>query len=270
MGKVSEEARKQYSDKVAEYKKTIEGLLSREKTILDAVSKDPPGAAFMKLSLADDMLNLVSYYLLLNSLSVALLGVKNEDSLNDARKAIYKVIIYIEDIVGNYIDVPYSDYEERLRAIETFDEEKRYALIRKIGFAIKCIEDAYGDNSKWKWSFVEVEGRFATIAKNILDLKLASANMDPSSPLYETMKYHVMLIKKLFQSSADRYREKYELSTLRVDDFKLAISYLCALKRIEMLVGDRDEVEGLKKKIDIWSQKMEGDLKKKEAEKSKI
>lgn len=269
MGKISEEARKQYVDKVAEYKQIIEGLLSREKTILDAVSKDPPGAAYMKLSLADEMLNLCSFYLLLNNLSVNLLGIKNEDSLNEARKTIYKVIIYIEEVVSNFIDCPFSDYEERLKAIETFDAEKRYGLVRKIGFAIKCIEDAYGDNSKWKWSFVEVEARFATIAKNILDLKLASANQDPSAPLYETMKYHVMLIKKLFQQSADRYREKYELSTFRIDDFKLAISYLSALKRIEQLLGDRDEVENLKKKIDIWSTKMETDLKKQEAEKDR-
>jgi hypothetical protein len=269
MGKISEEARKRYSDKVAEYKKTIEAYLQREKTVADAASKVERGGAFMKLQLADDMLNLTSYYLHLNNLSVNLLGVKNEDSLNDARKTIYKVLIYLEEVVTPFIDVPFSDYEAKVEEIADFDSEKRFALIRKIGFTIKTLEDAYGDNSKWKWSFVEVEGRFATVCKNLFNLKTALPNLDPSSPLYEVTYNHFRLIKRLFSQSADRYREKYELSTLRMDDFKLGISYLGALRRIDQLLADREEADQLKKKIDIWNTKMETDAKRFEDERKR-
>ena len=71
-------------------------------------------------------------------------------------------------------------------------------------------------------------------------------------------------IKRLLMQAADRYREKYELSTNRIDDFKQAINYLGALRRIHILLGERDEAETVKKKQDIWSAKLEADQKKKE------
>jgi hypothetical protein len=109
---------------------------------------------------------------------------------------------------------------------------------------------------------VELEGRFATITKNIFDLKNAVANTDPRSPSYEPTVYHLRLIKKLLMQAADRYREKYELSTNRIDDFKQGINFLSALRRIHVLMGDRDEAETVKKKYEIWSAKLEADIKK--------
>jgi hypothetical protein len=64
------------------------------------------------------------------------------------------------------------------------------------------------------------------------------------------------------QKSADRYREKYELSTSRIDDFKLAISYLAALRRLHIILGEPDNAEVVKKKADVWKAKMEADEKK--------
>ena len=53
--------------------------------------------------------------------------------------------------------------------------------MRKMGFTIDSLEDGYGDNSKWKWSFVDLEGRFAATAKNLLNLRTFIAGMDPRS-----------------------------------------------------------------------------------------
>ena len=160
------------------------------------------------------------------------------------------------------MDVPFSEYEERLAEISMLDARRRYALIRKMGLALQLLKDAYGDNTKWKWSFVELEGRFAAAAKNIIDLKSAVSNTDPRSPDYEPTVYHLRLIKKLLVQAADRYREKYELSTNRIDDFKMGINFLNALKRIHNILGDRNESEQIKKKVDIWAAKLEVDLKK--------
>jgi hypothetical protein len=239
-------------------------ILTREKNILTVIQKDPNGIAFKKLVLAEEMLNLASNYIIISNVSQAMLNIKNEEYLNDVRKSLYIAIIYMEDVVTNYIDAPFSDYEEKLIEIESFDAARRYLLIRKIGLAIELMEQAYGDNTKWKWSFVELEARFATVAKNIFDLKNAFTNTDPRSPNYEPTVYHLRLIKKLLLQAADRYREKYELSTSRIDDFKLGISYLASLKRIHILMGEREEAETIKKKQEIWSAKLEADIKKKE------
>jgi hypothetical protein len=114
---------------------------------------------------------------------------------------------------------------------------------------------------------VELEGRFAAVAKNILDLKNAVANTDPRSSNYEPTVYHLRMIKKLLMQAADRYREKYELSTNRIDDFKQGINFLSALRRIHALMGDREEAETVKKKLEIWSAKLETDIKRMETQK---
>lgn len=264
MAKISNEARHLYFEKAKSYRDSADAIILREKNILSVLEKDPNGASFKRLMLADEMLNLASNYLVMSGMSNAMLGVKNEDILNEARKALYKSLIYLEEIVSNLIDVPYSDYEEKLEAIDSFDAQRRYALVRKLGLAIRLVEDAYGDNTKWKWAFVELEARFATVAKNLFDLKNAVANLDPRAADYETTVYHLRTLKKLLMQAADRYREKYELSTNRMDDFKLAIAYLAALRRIHVLLGERDEAEMVKKKADIWATKLEADQKRKD------
>lgn len=261
MGKISIEARKRYFEKINGYKISIDQIFKREQNLLQLISTDEKGADYKRLILADEYLNLVSLYLLMNALSVSLLGVKNEAYLNDARKGCYKSIIVLEEIVTNYVDVPFSEYEEQLKDIEGFDDEKRWQLVCKLGFSIQSVIDGFGDNSKWKWSFVELEGRFATITKNLLNMKVVIAGMDPRVPGYEVRFRHLSLAKKLLQQTADRYRQKYELSTLRIDDFKIAINYLSALRRLHIILGETNDAEIVRKKIEVWKNKMETDLR---------
>jgi hypothetical protein len=261
MGKISNEARQQYFDRIKEYKHTTETILQREKSLLKVVGPDQSGSAYKYLTLADERLNIASYMMLQNALSVSLLGVKNEAFLNDARKSCYQAVIYLEEVVSNYVDAPFSDYSDLLENIEGFADEKRYHLARKIGFTIQSVEDAFGRNSKWRWSFVELEGRYTAVVKNLINFKTFVAGMDPRVDGYESRIGHLDLIQHLLMKSADRYREKYELSTVRIDDFKHAIDFLGALRRIHMLLGEADKAEDIKKKMDVWKAKMETDEK---------
>lgn len=262
MAKISNEAKHRYSERITEYKTAVEKILQEEKSVLDSINGDPEGVSYKKIELSEKMIDLVSYYVLMNSTSAFLLGVKNEAYLNAARKACYKGIIYLEDTLSSYIDAPFSEYEDKLNAIEKYEDAKRLALLKKLGFSIQAVEDGFGENSKWKWAFVELEGRFATIAKNFLDLKTLLASMDPRSPGYEERTGHLNMAKDLLQKAADKYRQKYELSTNRIDDFKLAIQYLSGLRRLHVLLGEADGAQALKKKIEIWRAKMESDSKK--------
>ena len=242
----------------------IQALLKHEQTVLQVIKKDSMGAAFKRLTLVDEMISIASNYIILGGVSQSMLKLRSEEALNDGRKALYKAVIYLEEVVSPLVDAPYSEYEERLTEIATLDAKRRYNLVRKIGLALQLLENAYGDNTKWKWAFVELEGRYAAAAKNIIDLKAAVVNTDPRSPDYEPTVMHLILIKKLLLQAADRYREKYELSTNRIDDFKMGINFLNSLKRIHILLGERDNAEMLRKKAEIWSSKLELDLKKQE------
>jgi len=264
MAKISDEERKKYDLKVASYKATIQAILKREQEVIQLIKKEPQQAALKRLYLVEEMLHLTSNYIIISGVSMSVLKVKNEDALNDARKAMYKSVIYLGDVVSNYIDSPFSDYEEKLLEIASLNAARRFLLARKMGLAVELLENAYGDNTKWKWSFVELEGRYATVVKNLLNLRTAVANIDPRSPDYEPTIYHLRLIKKLLLQSADRYREKYELSTSRIDDFKLGITFLSSLRRLHVIMGERDEAEIIKKKLDIWTVKLEADIRKQE------
>jgi hypothetical protein len=119
------------------------------------------------------------------------------------------------------------------------------------------LENAYGDNTKWRWTFVDIEGKFAAVAKNLLDLKKAQVNTDPSSPDYEPILYHLRYVIQLLGKSADRFRERFELATKRIEDLRLGISFLEALRRIYTLLNDHEELEATKKKIEHWTALME-------------
>jgi hypothetical protein len=251
-----------YFEKIKPYRGIISTILKRERDVIALIRTDPDQAPFNNLELADDMLNLVSCYITLSRMSQAMLKVKNEDALNDGRKTMYKGVIYLENVVTNFVDAPYSEFEEKTALIDSVSAAERFRLIRKTGLALDLLEDAYGDNTKWRWAFVELEGRFAAAAKNILDWKKAVINTDPASADYEPAMYHLRLIKKLLNQTADRYREMYELSTNRSEDYKMGIHFLEALRRVHINLGEREEAEAVKKKLEVWTAKLDGDKKK--------
>jgi hypothetical protein len=261
MGKISERTRSLYFEKIKPYRGNISAILKKEKETLALIRMDPDQASFKNIELAEEMLNLASHYIMLSRMSQSILKVKNEDALHDGRKTLYKSLIYLENAVTNLVDAPYSEFEERIALIADMNAAERLRLIRKMGLALDFLKDAYGDNTKWRWAFVELEGRFATVAKNILDWKKAPTNTDPASPDYEPTMRHLQLVKKLFSQAADRYREMYELSTGRVEDYKMGIYFLEGLRRIHIMLWEREEAELIKKKLGSWSAKLNSDTR---------
>ena len=251
-------------EQINAYRTAIETILKQEQETLVLIRSNSPDAALKRLALADSMLNIASNYIVMDGVVQSVLKVKNEESLNEARKAVYKSIIYLEEIVSNLIDAPYSDYEEKLEDIDSVTPAQRYLLVRKMGLTVELLENAYGDNTKWKWTFVDMEGRYATVAKNIINLRDVVINSDFESEHYEPTVRHLALIKKLLSQAADRYREKYELSTNRIDDFKMGITYLSALRRLCIVTNDPNEAATTKKKLDIWNVKLATDTEKQE------
>lgn len=285
MEKISPEARKRYAEKIREYKQRIDAMQEAGRQAEALVQKmtrevGAPGsgaraespdqaAVFRTISdkryeLAVAFLDLVAYFNLMNALSLSLLGIRNEGYLNEARKCCYRCIIHMEEVVSPYADVPFSQYEQGLESLSGITDRERHDFVRKLGFAIDSVIEGFGANSKWKWSFVELAGRYAVITKNLLNLKTFIARLDPRVEGYSQRLSHMQLAKRLLQQAADRYREKYELSTMRLDDIKQAIVFLGGLKRLHMLLGEVEEAEVVKKKTEIWKSKMEADAKKHE------
>ncbi len=267
MGKITQEQRNRYFEIVKEYRKTIEAGVAKERTLLDLLAKDDSAAAYKRLVLAETALDLSSWYILVSTLSVSMLGIKNEDYLLEGRKTLVRALKYLEDTVTATLDGPYSDYEERLAEIKDFDAASRFKLIRKFGFAIQSLEDAFGENSKYGWSFLEIWGKYGALAKNLVDLRSAVTDLGFDSPIRPIVMGHLAIVKQTLQRCADKYREQYEIYTHKPQDFRQAIVYLSALRRLYMNLGERDEAETTKKKMDVWNAKLEAESKRQEAAK---
>jgi len=262
MAKITDNERILFNKKTTPYRATIEAIIKEEHEAGVLLKGKGPESAVKRIEMADVMVNLASNYLVINGVSQSIQNQKFEDALNDARKAMYKSVIYVEETVSNYVDAPFAEYEKRLWEIESVSPAKRFFLIRKMGLAIQLLAQAYGDKSKWKWGFADLEGRHAVVAKNLLNLKDIMLDLDPRSSNYEPVTFHLILAKKLLSQSADRYREKYELSTGDIEDFKKGITYLSALKRLNILTNARDDAVISQKKLTIWTNKLTADMTK--------
>ena len=263
--KISEEDKTLYLQKKNACQKIMDEIKGKETNLLLMVRDYPEEAPIAHLALANEMLNLTLCQLKIDNISNTHLGTQNEEALAEGRKNIVKSLGYLENVVTDFVDAPFSEYEDNLVKIASFDESQRFHLVEKMGKTIGQLKEAYGNQSKWKWSFVELDGRFAAVAKNILDLKKAVENTDPRSPYYEPTVRHLQTVKELLTRAAERYREKYEMSTNQIDDFRKGINFLRSLFRIHTLTGRKDEAAEVKKKHAIWAAKLETDIKNKKA-----
>jgi hypothetical protein len=268
MGKISQEAKERYSNRVKEYKQQIDALQKREKAVLEDIQKDGNGVGYKRFSIADARLTMASLYLLLNRISLSMLSIKNDSFVREAHRCCYQSLLYVEEVVTDYLDAPFSEYADHLEEIKSMPEQDRYGLIRKVGFTIQSVAEDFGENSKWRWSFVELEGRLATVAKNVINLRTVIAELDPRVEGYQQRIEHLRLVKELLQRSADRYLERYTLATSRIDDFKQAINFLLALKRLHTLLGETQQAEVIKRKADVWRSRMEDEEKRAEKKKA--
>lgn len=263
MAKITNEDRELFAVKSQPHKDAIGKILAREKAELAEIEKDPAHAAHRKLKLCEDMLEISQLQIAINALSVELLsGAKNNDALNDARKILYKAIIYLEEVVTGMVDADFTEIRDKIDVIADVPLATRFYLVRKLGLSLRMLVDSFGDNTKWRWSFVELEGRFAVVMKNLLDWKAASkAYFDSGSDEYDMTVQYIRLLNAQMDKGAKEYRDRYELSTHRLDDMRFAINCTLAKRRIAIAIDETEEAEELKKRAAVWRAKLEHDQK---------
>jgi hypothetical protein len=262
---MTENEERYYAEKCKPFHVIVKELLQKERVILEASRNDPDNAAGKLFELSDEMLNLASYYFIFNNLALAIIKNRNEEALNEARKTIYKAIIYLESVVTGKLNAPYSEYERHVKELAVVvDEHRRFNMVKKMGFTINLLEETYGNNSRWKWSFVELEGRFAAVTKNMLELTSLVANTDPLSPVYEPTIRHVGIVKRLLTDVSIQYRDRYSLSTQRIEDLQIAQNCLDTLRYIHISLGEQSEAENIKKQYELFQIKIANELKRKQ------
>ncbi len=257
MGKITDQQRQDFQDKITFYKTKIDEISGTIKNLSLDIVKNKEKEPMHRLQIANAILNQISIFCSMNELSVYVLGVKNTAYLDKARQLIYEALMNFEKVVTNYLDVPFNDYADNLAKISDFSDKDRLNFIKKIGFSIDRVKDDFGENSKWKWSFVEVEARFATVAKNLFDMRRFQKLDDPRELGFQDRRAHLAIVQKLLTDASNSYREKFELSTKDIEDLKKAIDCQKALLRINQLLGDTDKIDNCRKQIDVWGSLLE-------------
>jgi hypothetical protein len=257
-----EERQKKFLETTAPYREMINAIIRKDRTLPNNVSGDTEATARIRLKLAEEMFNIGSCYIVQSKIFLRFFGKNDTNLLDKARKALFRGVSYLEDIVSPWIDVPFSEYEGKLAMLAGVSGEKRYLVVRKMGLVLDLLRDVFGDSSKWRWSFVVLEGRLAAVAKNMLNMKNMVTNLDLQSEEREVTIFHLRRVKKLLAQAADHYRGKYELSGRNPEDFQQAINFLNALRRLHVLLNERSDADEIKKTVEVWSNRMYDDLRK--------
>lgn len=206
----------------------------------------------------------------MNDISLEMLQIKNESYLNEARKEFYKLIQVLEEILGSDIERTLSDNDKYLSKISSITPDILLEIVNRLIDIFNKIISSLGENSKWKWSFVELYGRIAVINQNIISFTDIQKNRDPRKPYYKERQALLYICKDSLNEAAKQYRQKYELSTHVPGDLLKCIEFLSALRKIHVLFGEVDEAQKLQTTIDASKARLTAEEKKEDSTKKII
>jgi hypothetical protein len=269
MAKLTQKDRLLYQQEIRFYKNKIDNLRKEIGSLKVEAVRNKNSEAIIRFKIANLTLNEISLYCSMNEISVHLLNVKNTAFLEKARQQLYEVIITIENTVTKYLDVPFSEYEEKLEQLSDVSDLDRLNFIKKLGYCIDLVKENLGENTKWKWSFIEIDGRFSVVAKNLFNLKRFQRLDDPRQNGFNERRELYFIIENLLHEASQGYRSKFELITKDVEDLKKGIDFQKALLRICQLSGDEEKINKSKKHIEVWTNLLEKHMAEKDEEQKK-
>jgi hypothetical protein len=216
----------------------------------------PPGKG--QLCLCQESLYGVSCHLSVNRLSLDYTGMRNTDAINSARKMLFNALVALEKVLPAALAITAKDNQIPEENNLGLTVEERYHFIQKFALAIQMTIGAYEDK-QIRLTFLDMEGRFAKVALNILDMRAAIKSYMAMDTDYNVLCHFFPLQTRLLFQSAANYRARYEQAIItdpeaKTDDLNLAIRYLEAVVHLSNLIKD-PQAEEYKKKLDLWEGK---------------
>lgn len=210
-----------------------------------------------KLKLAMLYIKTTSYLCAISAISNNYLKSKPEVILNEGRKNIITAIVLLEAVFSNQVDrelLHNEDVHEYFS--DKITDEWKYKFITSFGYTISYLKYIYGDDSKWKWNFIEISTRFSIIIKNMINYKTYLRDLNPNIEGYEYRVKLMRLNKKLLVESAESYKMKYELVDKMASNMQMAINISSVLKKVHMYLNEMDEANKQKKTSDLWHKQL--------------
>jgi len=264
MASYSKSDKAQYDQAIKGPKAEIEAANKRLKEVMAKKKSLPNVAPYYNLEMVMDHINITMLYMNMWDASAELLKMQNSALLESAKKEFYKILPLIEEIVGTDIDKPLVENKESLKKIENITIRQILELSRKILFVFETIRDKTGENNKFKWSFVDLYVRIATLIKNCINFSDIEKYRDMRNPFFKDRNELIKLCKGTLEDAARQARQKYEMTGLAPGEMKKAIDLMSVLRKINVLFGDTDEAQKNKIQIDALKARLEEEEKKKD------
>lgn len=266
---ISKAQKAEYDSQVRDHKQEADAL-TKDITALDAKARKMSNIkSYVYLEKVLLHLKLIRTYLTMNDVSVSIMGIKNDTFLNNARKEYYKVLQSLEEVLGADVDRTLRENDKFLVEMSHVNPKQMLFLAQKINDSFFSLRDKVGENSKWKWSFVELQARLAVIIKNMTSFSDIARLRDPRSDFYYERRDMMDMCKSGLAEAAKQYRTKYELSGKAREDLQKSIELLSALRKIHVLFGEDTEATKLKNTIDAARQALEAEDKSSDKKKKK-
>ncbi|GBF37864.1 hypothetical protein [Leptospira johnsonii] len=266
---LTKEQKQEFQEKLADFRAFLEDL-KKEGNLLKAQSrKDPKMEPYFNVALSLNSIKNINTCLLINEISVAILDLKSDTYLNQGRKEIYSAISFMEKVVGTDFESGLGENKDLLAKIIEFNPLQRLNYVKGLRTCTTNTIEAFGSNSKWKWSFPEIHFKIAILSKNLFDFRAFEKERDLENPFYYPRQEHYNLILELCNFAAQEYRAKFDLSTQDAGDLKKSISLLEVNRKILQTTGETEDLGKTKTLIESLKEKVEAIEAEKEKKKKK-
>jgi len=253
-----------YNDEIKPIKNNIDNLQNQIKEITLKKKNSPNLDPYYNLEIIHYLIRDIEMNVQINNLSVQMLSLKNNKSLDNAKSSLSKLFQAMKELVGDEVDrESLKENEEYLAKISHFNARQILDLANKINDTFLALKDAMGEDSKWKWLFVEFQAKIAVMNRNLINFSDVQKYRDPRQEFFHDRREHLNLIKDSLAEAAKQYRTKYELSAKSREDLKKSIDLLEALRKVHMILGESSEADKLKNTIDAARQNLDAGDKKK-------
>jgi len=256
-----------YNDEIKPLKAQSDEIEKKIREITLKKKSNPKLEPYYNLEIIAYLFKTIDIYIRMSNLSVNILGIKNNKSLDLAKSNFSKILQLMKEIVGDDVDRDsLKENEEYLERINRLNPRQLYDLAIKIDDTLNNLKNSMGEESKWKWFFVELQAKVAVITRNLINFSDILKYRDPREEFFRTRIEHLRFAKDLLEEAAKQYRTKYELSSKSREDLKKSIDILEALRKIHITMGEANEAEKLKTIIDAARLNLEADDKKQNPE----
>ncbi len=268
---ISKAQKAAYNDEIKNLKAEGENFERLIKEVLLKKRKNEKLESYYNLEIVNYLLNSIELNLKTNDLSINMLGIKNSKSLDAAKSSFSKILQLMKDNFGDEVDrESLKENEEHLAKIGKLNARQILDLVNKINEVFFSLKNSLGEDSKWKWLFVELQAKVAIMNRNLINFSDIQKYRDPRMEFFHDRREHLRLAKESIEEAAKLYRTKYELSAKSREDLKKSIEYLEALRKIHIILGESNESDKLKTTIDAARLTLEaGDKKYDSTEKDK-